>query len=251
MTYQFLLPNVKGLENYFATHDAYSSSQTSPSPAQHKYEASIFMAATESFSQCNTNCSIAESLTRFTPLFTTAKQRNTPVRAYISVALGCPYEGPDVSPNKVADLALELLELGAYEVSVADTTGMGTVPRTRKLLQTLKAAGIRTEDLAFHFHDTYGQALVNTVVALEEGIRVFDSAVGGLGGCPYSPGATGNVATEDLVHCLHSLGVETGVDLDAMAEIGSWISGVLGRKNESRAGKALLARIEAVKKTDI
>lgn len=128
---------------------------------------------------------------------------------------------------------------------------MGTVPRTRKLLQTLKAAGIRTEDLAFHFHDTYGQALVNTVVALEEGIRVFDSAVGGLGGCPYSPGATGNVATEDLVHCLHSLGVETGVDLEAMAEIGSWISGVLGRKNESRAGKALLARTEAVKKTDV
>jgi len=251
MTYQFLLPNLKGLENYFATHDAHTSPKTQPSPSQHKHEASIFMAATESFSQRNTNCSIAESLARFTPLFTAAKERNTPVRAYISVALGCPYEGPDVSPGKVADLALELLEHGAYEVCVADTTGMGTVPRTRKLLQTLKAAGVRTEDLAFHFHDTYGQALVNTVVSLEEGIRVFDSAVGGLGGCPYSPGATGNVATEDLVHCLHSLGVETGVNLEAMAEIGSWISGVLGRKNESRAGKALLAQVEAVKRTAI
>jgi hydroxymethylglutaryl-CoA lyase len=251
VTYQWLLPNVKGLENYYRTTDtSIKSSDTTSISSRH--EASIFMAATESFSQRNTNCSIAESLSRFKPLLELAKTRDTPVRAYISVALGCPYEGPDVDPHKVADIALELLELGAYEISVADTTGMGTVPRTRKLLKTLSAAGIRNEDLAFHFHDTYGQALVNTVVALEHGIRTFDSAVGGLGGCPYSPGATGNVATEDLVHCLHSLGMETGIDLPAMAEIGAWISKVLKKSNESRAGKATLARIASeVDKSDV
>lgn len=134
--------------------------------------------------------------------------------------------------------------MGADEISVADTTGMGTAPRTKELLRTLSAAGIRNEDLAFHFHDTYGQALVNTVVALEHGIRVFDSAVGGLGGCPYSPGATGNVATEDLVHCLHSLGMRTGLDMQALAEVGAWITGEVGKPNESRAGKATLAKIE-------
>lgn len=250
LTYQWLLPNVKGLENYFKAIDAHPSS-TSNDPSLPKHEAAIFMAATESFSQKNTNCSIAESLSRFKPLIEQAKSRSTPVRAYISVALGCPYEGPDTDPHKVAELAVELLELGAYEVSVADTTGMGTVPKTRKLLETLKAAGIKTEDLALHFHDTYGQALVNTVVALEHGIRTFDSAVGGLGGCPYSPGATGNVATEDLVHCLHSLGLETGIDLAAMAEIGAWISRELSKNNESRAGKATLARVQAVQRSDV
>jgi hydroxymethylglutaryl-CoA lyase len=242
VTYQWLLPNVKGLENYYYTIDT-TSSNADTELDRPRHEASIFMAATEAFSQRNTNCSIGESLSRFKPLLELAKARNTPLRAYISVALGCPYEGADVEPHKVADIALELLELGAYEISVADTTGMGTVPRTRKLLQTLAAAGVRNEDLAFHFHDTYGQALVNTVVALEHGIRTFDSAVGGLGGCPYSPGATGNVATEDLVHCLHSLGMKTGVDLPAMAEIGAWISTQLGKSNESRAGKATLAGI--------
>jgi hydroxymethylglutaryl-CoA lyase len=140
-------------------------------------------------------------------------------------------------------MTASLLEMGCDEVSVADTTGMGTAPRTRELLSTLKAAGIQNEDIALHFHDTYGQALVNTLVGLEHGVRVFDSSVGGLGGCPYSKGATGNVATEDLVHMLHSLGVETGVDLDEMARIGEWISGELGRANDSRAGKATMARL--------
>ena len=165
------------------------------------------------------------------------------VRGYVSVALGCPYEGPDVDPHKVAELTASLLEMGCDEVSVADTTGMGTAPRTRRLLQTLKEAGIQSEDIALHFHDTYAQALVNTVVGLEHGIRIFDCAVGGLGGCPYSKGATGNVATEDLLHLLHSLGIETGVDMLKMAEIGAWISGELGRKNDSRAGKATLSRL--------
>lgn len=140
-------------------------------------------------------------------------------------------------------MTASLLEMGCDEVSVADTTGMGTAPRTRELLATLKAAGIQNEDIALHFHDTYGQALVNTLVGLEHGVRVFDSSVGGLGGCPYSKGATGNVATEDLVHMLHSLGVETGVNLEGMARIGEWVSRELGRENDSRAGKATMARL--------
>lgn len=133
--------------------------------------------------------------------------------------------------------------MGVDEVSIADTTGMGTAPRTRELLKTLEAAGIANQDLALHFHDTYGQALVNTVVGLEHGIRTFDSSVGGLGGCPFSKGATGNVATEDLVYCLHSLGATTGIDVEKMAEIGAWISTELDRPNDSRAGKAILARL--------
>lgn len=206
-------------------------------------EISIFTAATEAFSKANTNCSIAESLNRCKEIVTLAKSRDIRVRGYVSVALGCPYEGPDVAPSRVAEVTASLLEMGVDEVSVADTTGMGTAPRTRDLLKTLSAAGIANQDLALHFHDTYGQALVNVVVALEHGIRAFDSSVGGLGGCPYSKGATGNVATEDLVYCLHSLGATTGVDVEKMAEIGSWISTELGRENDSRAGKAVLARL--------
>ena len=161
----------------------------------------------------------------------------------MSVALGCPYDGPDVPPQRVAELTRSLLEMGADEVSVADTTGMGTAPKTLKLLEALFAAGVSPHDLALHFHDTYGQALVNVCVGLEHGIRVFDSAVGGLGGCPFSKGATGNASTEDLVYCLHSLGVDTGVDLEEMSRIGDWISREMGRPNESRAGKAVLSRL--------
>jgi hydroxymethylglutaryl-CoA lyase len=207
------------------------------------HELSIFTAATESFTQKNTNCSIAESLERFEPIMSKAKEMDLKVRAYISVALGCPYEGPDVDPHKVAELAVSLLEMGADEISVADTTGMGTAPKTLELLKTLNAAGVTKDDLALHFHDTYGQALVNSVVALEHGIRTFDAAVGGLGGCPFSPGATGNVATEDLVHCFHSLGANTGINLEKLAEVGEWISQELGRANDSRAGKATLSRL--------
>lgn len=173
----------------------------------------------------------------------TSRDRGYSVRAYISVALGCPFEGPDVDPHKVAELAATLLEMGADEISVADTTGMGTAPRTRELLRTLTAAGIQNADLALHFHDTFGQALVNTLVGLEHGVRTFDAAVGGLGGCPYSPGATGNVATEDLVYLLHSLGLKTGVELEELSGIGQWISAELGKQNESRAGKATLASL--------
>ena len=208
-------------------------------------EVSLFTAATETFSKTNTNCTIAESLERCRPIVSLAKSRNLRVRGYVSVALGCPYEGPDVSPAKVAEITATLLEMGADEISVADTTGMGTGPKTQDLLKTLFGAGILAKDLALHFHDTYGQALVNAVVGLEQGIRTFDSSVGGLGGCPYSKGATGNVATEDLLHCLHSLGATTGVDVEKMAEIGKWICKELGRPNDSRAGKATLARLSS------
>jgi len=283
ITYQWLLPNMKGLDNFFSiqaqnstqgdtsyptppqspVHDSAPAQNTSTqnpndmpsatsgaaamdsksSPEQPKHEVSIFLSATESFSQKNTNCSIAESLERFQPLITSARDKGFGVRAYISVALGCPFEGPDVDPHKVAELAASLLEMGADEISVADTTGMGTAPRTRELLRTLTAAGIRNDDLALHFHDTFGQAMVNTLVGLEHGIRTFDSAVGGLGGCPYSPGATGNVATEDLVYSLESLGVNTGIDLSEISRIGDWITSEIGKPNESRAGKATLAKL--------
>lgn len=251
IVYQFLVPNTKGLDNLLSVlnkhqpaesingHDATSTQGRDGGGI----EISLFTAATETFSQKNINCSIAESLERFKPIFSAARENNIRVRAYISVALGCPYEGPDVDARKVADLAVSLLELGAYEISVGDTTGMGTVPRTRNLLKALGAAGVEVQDMALHFHDTYGQALVNTVVGLEAGVRRFDGAVGGLGGCPYSPGATGNVATEDLVHLLESLGLSTGIDLPALAEAGDWISRQVGRENESRAGKATLARL--------
>ena len=265
IAYNYLVPNIRGLENLVKTFQAkgaqnpsgYPTPPPSPSPepigdqevdvevqSANSTEVSLFAAATETFSQKNTNCSIAGSLERCKPIMELAKQNNIRVRGYVSVALGCPYEGPDVDPHKVAEITASLLEMGCDEVSVADTTGMGTAPRTRKLLETLKEAGILNEDLALHFHDTYGMALVNTVVGLEHGVRIFDSSVGGLGGCPYSKGATGNVATEDLVHLLHSLGCETGVDMSKMAEIGQWITAQLGRQNDSRAGKATLSRMQ-------
>lgn len=203
ITYQWLLPNIKGLETFLQTlgppssveNHGYMTPPPSPSledqgpalntssqdpnampsstsgaaamtsPPKSTHEISIFLAATESFSKKNTNCSVAESIERFAPVFSTARDRNLSVRAYISVALGCPFEGPDVDPHRVADLAVKLLEMGADEISVADTTGMGTAPKTGKLLQTLREAGVRTEDIALHFHDTFGQALVNTVVS--------------------------------------------------------------------------------------
>ena len=260
MSYNFLVPNQRGLENFLDARDAAikdaPTSTSRPSrdsdqqishteDANNSLEISLFTAATEAFSKANTNCTIAESLKRCEPIVSAAKSKNIRVRGYVSVALGCPYEGPEVDPNRVADITRTLLAMGVDEVSVADTTGMGTAPKTQELMKALLGAGIAVDDLALHFHDTYGQALVNIIVGLENGIRTFDSSVGGLGGCPYSKGATGNVATEDLVHCLHSLGMDTGVSLDKMAEIGAWISKELGRANDSRAGKAVLARMSS------
>ncbi|KAI5920354.1 hydroxymethylglutaryl-CoA lyase [Camillea tinctor] len=246
VTYSFLAPNAKGMENaanilqqhpgaYLTQAESLSGAAGPPA-----MELAVFAAATESFSQRNLNCDIATSLERFRDVIQGAKQLGLRARAYVSVVLGCPFEGYEVDPHKVAEIATSLLEMGADEISLGDTTGMGTAPRTQELLKCIAAAGIRPEDVAMHFHDTYGQALVNTAVALERGIRTFDSAVGGLGGCPYSPGATGNVATEDMVYFMESLGMETGVDLDAVADIGQWITGELGKPNESSVGKAVL-----------
>ncbi|OAX83687.1 hypothetical protein ACJ72_01952 [Emergomyces africanus] len=248
IAYNYLVPNIKGLQNLVKIMDTdsppaceASKSDSLPNPTT---EISLFAAATEAFSKANTNCTIEESLERIRPIVSLAKEKNIRVRGYVSVALGCPYEGPDVSPHKVAEITATLLEMGADEVSVADTTGMGTAPRTLKLLQTLTSAGIANNDLALHFHDTYGQALVNTIVGLEHGIRIFDSSVGGLGGCPYSKGATGNISTEDLIHTVHSLGMRTGVNLEEISKIGAWISKELGRANDSRVGKATVARLQ-------
>jgi hydroxymethylglutaryl-CoA lyase len=240
MSYAFLVPNSKGLESMRETLKGHTfSTQQTPDPARPGVEVAVFAAATESFSQKNLNCSVAESLDRFRPVIRDAKAVGLRVRAYLSVVLGCPFEGRDVDPHRVAELATELLEAGADEISLGDTTGMGTAPRTQALLRCLDAAGVRSEDVAMHFHDTYAQALVNTAVALEHGIRTFDSSIGGLGGCPYSPGATGNVATEDMVYFMGSLGMDTGVNLGAVADVGEWISGVLGRSG-SVVGRAVL-----------
>lgn len=258
VTYSFLAPNVKGFENaktileehagsYMTQTDALAGTDKTGRPA---VELAVFAAATESFSQKNLNCDIATSLERFAPVIQGAKNMGLRARAYISVVLGCPFEGYDVDPHKVAEIATSLLEMGADEISLGDTTGMGTAPRTQELLRCMAAAGIRNEDIAMHFHDTYGQALVNTAISLEHGIRTFDSSVGGLGGCPYSPGATGNVATENMVYFLESLGMDTGVDLDAVADIGDWITKEIGKPNDAAVGKAVLGmRKNATAKT--
>ena len=248
ISYAFLAPNAKGLSNASALlshHPGAFNTQGNPGtsqdpPAKPTIEVAVFAAATETFSQKNLNCDIATSLDRFREVIQESKKLGLRVRAYISVVLGCPFEGYDVNPHKVAEIATDLLEMGADEIALGDTTGMGTAPRTKDLLKCMTAAGIRNEDIAMHFHDTYGQALVNTAVALEHGIRTFDSSVGGLGGCPYSPGATGNVATENMVYFMESLGMDTGVDLDAVSDIGAWITQELGKGNDSSVGKAVL-----------
>lgn len=245
--YSFLAPNLKGLENATAILNAnpatfVTEATRTQSADKPEIELAVFAAATETFTQKNLNCDIATSLSRFRDVIVGAKKSipDIRVRAYISVVLGCPFEGHDVDPHKVAEIVTDLLEMGADEIALGDTTGMGTAPRTAQLLRSVTAAGIRHEDVALHFHDTYGQALVNTAVALEHGIRTFDSSVGGLGGCPYSPGATGNVATENMVYFMESLGMDTGVDLDAVADIGEWITGEIGKPNDSAVGKAVL-----------
>jgi len=255
IAYSFLAPNAKGLTNALTTLHSHptayqtfgpangSAEPASSAPSQSPFmEIAVFAAATESFSQKNLNCSIETSLQQFKQVIVEAKGAGLRVRAYISVVLGCPFEGYDVDPHKVAEIACDLMEMGADEIDLGDTTGMGTAPRTAELLRCMKAAGIRNEDIAMHFHDTYGQALVNTAISLEHGIRKFDSSVGGLGGCPYSPGATGNVSTEDMIYFFESLGMETGVNLDAVCDIGDWITSQIGKPNSSTVGKAVLGK---------
>ena len=201
-------------------------------------EIAVFTAASESFSQKNTNCSIAESLERIRPVVKRAREQEMPVRGYISCVLGCPYEG-EIEPEAVMLVAMALDELGCYEISLGDTIGTGTPGKARALIEKIRGQ-VPVARLAVHFHDTYGQALANILACLDAGVRTVDASVAGLGGCPYARGATGNVASEDVVYMLHGMGYQTGVDLDALAITGQWISGQLGRPNNSRAGAAII-----------
>ena len=220
-----LVPNMRGLE------------QAIESGVE---EIALFAAASETFSQKNTNCSIDESIERFTRVVETAQSKSMRVRGYISCALGCPYEGEVVIDTVVA-LTRRLYDLGCYEISVADTIGVGTASSAQKLFEEL-ASVIPVDQLAAHFHDTYGQALANIYAVLQCGISVFDSSVAGLGGCPYAKGATGNVATEDVVYMLDGMGIETGIDMDKLLSAGIYINSFLERESVSRAASALLKK---------
>ncbi|MDY6926913.1 MAG: hydroxymethylglutaryl-CoA lyase [Pseudomonadota bacterium] len=203
-------------------------------------EVAVFAAASESFSQRNINCSIEQSLERFEPIFRLARQHNLRVRGYVSCVMGCPYEGA-ISPDAVLAVSQTLLDKGCYEISLGDTIGTGTPGQTAQLLSTLLKT-IPASKLAVHFHDTYGQALANILVALQHGISVIDSAAGGLGGCPYAAGASGNVATEDVVYMLNGMGVDCGVDINALVAASTQIFDHLNREPASRTMRALLAK---------
>lgn len=222
VTYAALTPNLQGYERAIAVG---------------ANEVAIFAAASEAFSQKNINCSIAESIARFETLISAAKKQQIPVRGYISCVAGCPYAGK-VDPNIVAGIANDLLALGCYEISLGDTIGVGTAGQIKQLVEIL-ARTIPIEKIAVHTHDTYGQALANIYAALETGVSVIDSSVAGLGGCPYAVGATGNVATEDVVYLLNGLGIEHGIDLEKLIYAGNTISNVLGKPTNSRVARAL------------
>lgn len=225
VTYAALAPNLRGFED---------------AAAAGVKEVAVFAAASEAFSQRNINCSISQSLERFEPIIEAARAQGVRVRGYVSCVLGCPYEGP-VRAEQVLPVARALHQMGCYEVSLGDTIGTGTAGDVRRLFEVI-AAHVPRAQLAGHFHDTYGQALANVYASLLEGISTFDSSVAGLGGCPYAKGATGNVATEDVVYLLDGLGIETGIDLERLIEAGQRISTVLGRANGSRVARARQAR---------
>ncbi|MBL0932074.1 MAG: hydroxymethylglutaryl-CoA lyase [Alphaproteobacteria bacterium] len=227
VSYPVLVPNLQGLDA------ALKANVT---------EIAIFGAASESFSRKNINCSIAESLERFRPVAAKAIAEGMKVRGYISCVLGCPYEG-EIAVSAVADVAAQLRAMGCYEVSLGDTIGVGTPAKARAMVEAV-AAVVPRERLAIHFHDTWGQALANILACLEGGIATVDSAVAGLGGCPYAKGASGNVASEDVIYMLDGLGVVTGVDFAALAQAGRFISGQLGRPPGSKAAQAQAARLE-------
>ncbi|MGE5472230.1 MAG: hydroxymethylglutaryl-CoA lyase [Bacteroidota bacterium] len=205
-------------------------------------EVAIFAAASESFSRKNINCSIAESLKRFEPIVSAASALEIPVRGYVSCVVGCPYEGT-IAPEQAASVAGTLYGMGCYEVSLGDTIGVGNPASVSRLIEAC-ARPVPIARLAGHYHDTYGMAIANIYASLNMGMAVFDSSLAGLGGCPYARGASGNVATEDVVYLLHGLGIETGIDLATLAFIGDWISGALNRPNGAKAGRALCARTE-------
>jgi hydroxymethylglutaryl-CoA lyase len=196
----------------------------------------VFTAASEAFSRKNINASVAESLDRFKPVFERARHDGVDVRGYVSTVLGCPYQGK-VEVSAVVAVSKQLFELGCHEISLGDTIGVGTAKAARSMLQAV-AAEIPMQSLAVHFHDTYGQALANVFACLEAGVRTVDASVSGTGGCPYAKGASGNLATEDLVYALHGMGFETGVDLDTLIETGAWLSGILGRASMSKVNRA-------------
>lgn len=220
--YSALTPNLKGLE---LALDANAS------------EVAVFAAASEGFSQKNINCSVEESIERFIPLIEKAKEQNLPVRGYVSCVLGCPYDG-EIAVSEVARVSEILYKLGCYEISLGDTIGVGTPLKARKMVEAV-AAKVPADKLALHFHDTYGQALANILACLESGIRTVDTSVAGLGGCPYAKGASGNLASEDLVYMLHGMGIDTGIDLGKLIEAGNRISAALGRQNGSKVARAL------------
>ncbi|MBL8324871.1 MAG: hydroxymethylglutaryl-CoA lyase [Rubrivivax sp.] len=226
--YSVLTPNLKGLEAALA--DA----------AARPDEVVVFAAASEAFSRRNINCSIAESVERFRPVVAAAHAAGIKVRGAISCAVGCPYQG-EVTPDEVERVVVLMKSIGVDHCGIADTIGVGTPRRVQAVMErALKHYPL--VEISGHFHDTYGQALANIYACLEMGIHTFDASIAGLGGCPYAKGATGNVATEDVVYLLHGMGIATGVDLDALVDAGAYISGVIGRASASRAGKALLAR---------
>lgn len=220
--YSALTPNLKGLELALAAGAD---------------EVAVFAAASEGFSQKNINCSIEESIARFEPLLSRAKEQGIRVRGYVSCVLGCPYDG-EIAPAEVARVADILHQLGCYEISLGDTIGVGTPLKARKMVETV-AERVPIERLALHFHDTYGQALANILACLETGVSVIDTSVAGLGGCPYAKGASGNLASEDLVYMLHGMGIDTGIDLNKLARAGRQISQQLGRQTGSKVARAL------------
>ncbi|GGP66219.1 hydroxymethylglutaryl-CoA lyase [Shewanella saliphila] len=222
VVYSALTPNLKGFELALAAGAD---------------EVAIFGAASESFSQKNINCSIDESIARFAPLIEAAQKHNIRVRGYVSCVLGCPYEG-NIAVSEVARVSEILYQMGCYEISLGDTIGVGTPNKARQMVETV-AKGVPVDKLALHFHDTYGQALANIFACLETGVSVFDASVAGLGGCPYAKGASGNLATEDLVYMLHGMGIDTGIDLTKLALAGDNISRVLGRTNGSKVANAI------------
>lgn len=225
VAYPVLTPNLKGLEAALAAGAR---------------EVAVFGAASESFSQKNINCSIADSLKRFEPVMAAARQAGVQVRGYVSCVLGCPYEGP-VQPAAVTQVAGALFDMGCHEISLGDTIGVGTPEAAKRLIETV-GARIPIDRIAGHYHDTYGMAIANIYASLQCGVTVFDASVAGLGGCPYAKGASGNVATEDVVYLLNGLGIAAGIDLDALIDCSAWISAALGRPPASKVARAKLGR---------
>jgi hydroxymethylglutaryl-CoA lyase len=227
VAYSALVPNLKGMETAIEAG---------------VQEAVVFTAASEAFTQKNINCTIAESIERFKPVTELARAHNIHLRGSISCALGCPYQG-EVPIQSAADVALRLQDIGVQEFDVADTIGVGTALRVSQVFEAV-GYSVGLQNVAGHFHDTYGQALANILAALQLGVSTFHSSIAGLGGCPYAKGATGNVATEDVVYMLHGLGIETGLDLNRLVQTGAWISGSIGKPYLSRAGRAVWTKLQ-------